>query len=280
MAVRNFGDNVVIAAMSFTLFALATWAGWSPSAQLALVAVLAGMLALSSWWFLRREVVELLVEGAFLIMYRIRAHGPGRENVPLRGSVLLVSNHACWMDPMLLAKVVPRTVIPMMTSNFFDIRGIRWMMVHLANAIRVEASGFRRDVPELEEAIRRLDDGRCVVIFPEGWMRRKEELALRHFGQGVWHILRARPETPVVVCWIEGNWGSYFSHKGGPPTKNKKFDLRRHIDIVIGEPHTLPASVLEEHQATRGRLMQECLALREVLGLERLEVESDKDDAA
>jgi 1-acyl-sn-glycerol-3-phosphate acyltransferase len=168
----------------------------------------------------------------------------------------------------------------MMTSNFFDIRGIRWMMVHLANAIRVEASGFRRDVPELEEAIRRLDDGRCVVIFPEGWMRRKEELALRHFGQGVWHILRARPETPVVVCWIEGNWGSYFSHKGGPPTKNKKFDLRRHIDIVIGEPHTLPASVLEEHQATRGRLMQECLALREVLGLERLEVESDKDDAA
>ena len=52
------------------------------------------------------------------------------------------------------------------------------------------------------------------------------------------------------------------------------------IDIVISEPHTLPASVLEEHQATRGRLMRECLELRQVLGLEPLDVEADKVDAA
>ncbi|MCI0683449.1 MAG: MFS transporter [Gemmataceae bacterium] len=268
MAVSNCADNVLIAAMSFTLFALAHWAGWGATAELALVAALAGMLALSSWWFLRREVVELLIEGLFLILYRIRAHGPGRTSAPLRGPLLVVSNHACWMDPMLIAKVLPRTVIPMMTSRYFDIPGLRWSMIHLVHAIRVEASTFRRDVPELDEAVRRLDDGRCVVIFPEGWMRRKEELALRHFGQGVWHILRARPQTPVVVCWIEGNWGSYFSYKDGPPTKNKKFDLWRRIDIVVGEPHTLPATVLEDHQATRSELMRECLALRQVLGLE------------
>lgn len=266
MAVRNFADNVVIAAMSFTLFALAQWAGWDPAAQLVLVAALAAVLALSSWWFLRREVIELLMEGVFLAMYRIRAHGPGRASVPLRGPVLVVANHACWMDPMLLGKVVPRTVIPMMTSNFFDLPGIRWLMVHLARAIRVEASAFRREVPELDEAIRRLDEGRCVVIFPEGGMRRKEEMPLRHFGQGVWRILRDRPQTPVVVCWIEGNWGSYFSYKNGPPTKNKKLDLRRRIDIVMGEPHTLSPELLEDHQATRGRLMRECLALREILG--------------
>lgn len=266
MAVRNFADNVVIAAMSFTLFALAQWAGWDPAAQLVLVAALAAVLALSSWWFLRREVIELLMEGVFLAMYRIRAHGPGRASVPLRGPVLVVANHACWMDPMLLGKVVPRTVIPMMTSNFFDLPGIRWLMVHLARAIRVEASTFRREVPELDEAIRRLDEGRCVVIFPEGGMRRKEEMPLRHFGQGVWRILRDRPQTPVVVCWIEGNWGSYFSYKNGPPTKNKKLDLRRRIDIVMGEPHTLSPELLEDHQATRGRLMRECLALREILG--------------
>src|SRR5262245_1806065 len=267
MAVRNFADNVLIAVMAFVLFALANWAGWGPAAQFALVAALAAALAAASWWYLRREVVEIFVEGAFAIMYRFRAYGPGVNSFPLRGPVIVVANHACWMDPMLLAKILPRTMIPMMTSNFFDLPFMRWLMVYLADAIRVEAASFRREVPELNEAVKRLDDGRCVVLFPEGGMRRREETPLRHFGRGIWHILRARPQTPVVCCWIEGNWGSYFSHRGGPPTKNKKFDFRRPIDIVVGLPGTLTPELLEDHQATRGHLMRECLALRKHLGL-------------
>jgi 1-acyl-sn-glycerol-3-phosphate acyltransferase/MFS family permease len=268
MAVRNLADNVFMAFTAFVLFALATWAGWGAGAQLTLVALLAGVLALSSWWFLRREVLELLLEGCFTIMYRFRFHGPGRRDIPLRGPLIVIANHACFMDPMLLGKVVPRSLVPMMTSNYFDLPGLRWLMTYVFHAIRVEASTFRRDVPELQEAIRRLDEGRCLVLFPEGWMRRREEMPIRHFGQGIWHILRARPQTPVVVCWLEGTWGSYFSHKDGPAMKNKKFDLRRRIDIVIGAPHTLPPEVLEDHQATRGRLMRECLELRRQLGFE------------
>lgn len=268
MAVRNLADNSFIALMSFLLFALATWAGWGAAAQLALVAALAALLALSSWWFLRREVLELLIEGCFAIMYRFRFYGPGRDEVPLRGPLVVIANHACYMDPMLLGKVIPRTLIPMMTSNFFDLPGLRWLMSRVFRAIRVEASTFRRDVPELDSAIRRLDEGASLVLFPEGWMRRRDDRSLRHFGQGIWHILRARPNTPIVVCWLEGTWGSYFSHKGGAPMKNKRFDVRRPIDIVIGVPHTLPPEVLEDHQATRTLLMRECLELRRCLGLE------------
>jgi len=273
MAVRNFADYLCIAGMSGVLFLLGRWAGFSASAQLALVAALAGALTVASWWFLRRELVELIVEGVFLVMYRIRAHGPGKDDVPLRGPVLIVANHACWMDPMFIAKVVPRTLIPMMTSVFFDKAALRWLMVYLADAIRVEASRFRREAPELNEAIARLDRGRCVVIFPEGSMRRRAETPLRYFGQGVWHILRERPDTPVVVCWIEGNWGSFFSYKDGPPTKNKKFDIRRPIDIVLAAPQTLAPEILADHRTTRLHLMQECVALRHHLGLTPLAVE-------
>ncbi len=267
MAVRNFADNVMVAVASFLLFALGNWAGWGPTPQMALVAALAGALAVASWWFLRREIMEAIVEGFFAVMYRFRTHGPGVDRFPLRGPVLVIANHACWMDPMLLGKVLPRTMIPMMTSWFFDLPGLRWMMIYLFDAIRVEASTFRRDVPELKEAVRRLDLGRCVELFPEGWMRRREEVVLRNFGQGIWHILRERPQTPVVVCWIEGNWGSYFSYKDGPPTKNKKFDFQRRIDIVIGAPHTVPPEILEDQHATRSYLYKECLALRAHLGL-------------
>src|SRR5439155_1520244 len=106
---------------------------------------------------------------------------------------------------------LPRTMIPMMTSVFFDHWLLRWTMIYLADAIRVEASGFRRDVPEIQTAIAALDEGKCLVIFPEGRMRRSEDKPLKMFGQGVWHILHERPDTPVVVCWIEGGWGELIT---------------------------------------------------------------------
>jgi hypothetical protein len=89
---------------------------------------------------------------------------------------------------------------------------------------------------------------------------------LRQFGQGVWLILRKRPSTPVVVCWIEGGWGSYTSYFGGPPTVNKKLDWWHRIDVAIAEPQVLEPALLADHRATRTYLMRACLAARRYLG--------------
>src|SRR5205814_578406 len=105
-------------------------------------------------------------------------------------------------------------------------------------------------------------------LFPEAILRRKEEKLLRQFGQGVWHILRETPQTPIVLFWIEGGWGSWASYKDGPPMKDKKMDFRRRIDIVIDEPRVVPAEVLADRRTTRRYLMRACLELRRQLGLE------------
>jgi 1-acyl-sn-glycerol-3-phosphate acyltransferase len=156
----------------------------------------------------------------------------------------------------------------MMTSVFFDHWLLRWTMIYLADAIRVEASGFRRDVPELQKAIAALDEGKCLVIFPEGRLRRTEEQPLKMFGQGIWHILRERPDTPVVVCWIEGGWGSYFSHLNVPPTENKPKDIGHPIGIGVGAPHAIDPDILADQRKTRQYLMEQCLESRQYLGLE------------
>ena len=129
-------------------------------------------------------------------------------------------------------------------------------MVHVVHAIRVEASEFRREAPELRQAVAALDRGECVVVFPEGRMRRRDDQLLHRFGQGIWHILRERPNTPVIPCWIEGGWGSYFSYGGGPPTRNKRFDRWRRIDVAVSEPRVLPSAVLADLWATRTQLMR------------------------
>ena len=155
----------------------------------------------------------------------------------------------------------------MMTSVFYDLPVIRWLMVHLIHAIRVEASAFRREAPELQEAVARLRQGECLVIFPEGRLRSSEEVLLRPFGQGVWHLLREVPETVVVVLWMEGPWGSFTSQYNGPPMKKKRFDWWRRIDIGVSEPRPLAPELLKDHRSTRAYLRQTCLECRRYLGL-------------
>src|SRR5207247_6333593 len=111
MAIRNMTDYLFTAVTAITLFLLTHYAGLSPSAQLWLIAAVALLATLAAWWIFRREVVEPLIEVIFLITYRFRAAGPGLDSCPLRGPVIVVANHSCYMDPMLLAKVLPRTMI-------------------------------------------------------------------------------------------------------------------------------------------------------------------------
>ena len=231
------------------------------------LATAACVAAVVAWGFLSAPVLELLVEFAFWPMYRIRAHGPGAGRVPRRGPLLLVANHSSYADPFWLSKVTPRKVTPMMTSVFYDLPVIRPLMAHVVGAIRVPAGGFRREAPELAEAVAVLRGGGCVLIFPEGGLRKREETLLGRFGQGVWHILREAPGTPVVVCWVEGGWGSFASYRGGRPMRNKCLDRRRPIDIAVAEPCLLGPDVLADHRTTRAYLRRACLECRRLLGL-------------
>lgn len=228
-----------------------------------------------------RPTMEGAAELLLWPVYRIRATGPGLEHLPATGPCLVIGNHAAWFDPLFLAKVVPAPIVPMMTSRFYDLPVLSWIMRHVIGTIRVPETPYRHEAPELQEAVRALDAGACVVLFPEGFLRRKEEQPLRRFGRGVWKILADRPDTPVFACWIEGNWGSYFSYKGGPPTKNKRFDRWLPLRVGVVGPVRLDPAVLADHMATRTYLMRQVAAAREPLGLPPLDLpaaaEGDKE---
>lgn len=235
------------------------------------LAGMAGAAALFAWWALFRPFVELASVPVLWLMFSIRAAGPGLAAFPARGPCLVIGNHACWADPFLLAKVLPRPITPVMTSVFYDLPFISWMMRRVIKAIRVPEKALKQDVPqEIKEVIAALDRGECVVLFPEGYLRRSDERFLRRFGRGVWQVLSARPDTPVFPCWIEGGWGSYTSYKGGLPTKNKRPDFRRRIGVAVGPPVTVPPETLAHHLATRIDLMNRVAAARTLLGLPEL----------
>jgi 1-acyl-sn-glycerol-3-phosphate acyltransferase len=281
MAIRNLTDYVLMAAVSILLFTLAHTRLLSATGQMWLMAGLAGVGMVVAWRTAYREAIELITEWVLAPFYRIKARGDGIYHFPARGPLLVVANHGAWLDPLWLAKVLPRSLRPMMTSAFYDLPFMRWLMQNVARAIRVQYSTFRREAPELKEAIEALDAGEVVVIFPEASLRRSEDRPLRRFGQGVFHILSERPQTAVVVCWIEGNWGSFFSYYQGPPTKNKRMDFWRPIDIAVSEPMQLGSGTLADHRTTRAFLEQRCREMRAVLGLEvpRTDNEPEPEDS-
>jgi 1-acyl-sn-glycerol-3-phosphate acyltransferase len=243
---------------------------------LLVVVTAAGTLFAGRIW--RRELIEQVSEIVLVPIYRVHGHGPGLTQFPSRGPFLVVANHAAWFDPLWLGKIIPRPVYPMMTSRFYDLPVIRWLMKSVVHAIRVPEASFRREAPELKEAVAVLDRGQCLVIFPEGAMKRKDEKTLRQFGQGVWRILQERPQTPVMACWIEGGWGCFLSYWNGPPTKNKRFDFWRRIEIGFGPLQVLPAEVLEDQRAARGFLMHACLDARQYLGLPAPAIQAADDN--
>jgi 1-acyl-sn-glycerol-3-phosphate acyltransferase len=232
-----------------------------------LTALCIAIAVVIAWWALLRDALELLLEIVIWPFYRVSAHGPGIDRIPRRGPLIIIANHTAYFDPLWLGKVLPQRLTPAMTSDFYDRPGLHFLMAHVVHAIRVVSSTYRREAPELVEAVQRLDRGECLVIFPEGWVRRKAEVPLRRFAQGLWHILRERPNTPVVACWTEGGWGSYSSYWRGPPGVNKRVDWRRPIDIAVSVPCVLDASVLADQRTARAYLQQMCIDARRHLGL-------------
>jgi len=217
--------------------------------------------------FFHRQAIELALEPIVWLLYSVRRTGRTAYQLPPAGPLLIVANHSSWVDPVFLAKVLPRPITPMMTSKFYNIWFLRPLLKYVFKVIVVPDVKMRREAPELQLAIAALDRGEVVVIFPEGALRRKADVPLKRFGQGVHMILRDRPDTPVVSCWIEGAWGSFTSYFNGPPTKNKKMDFRRKISVALSEPEKVPLEVLEKQLPTRIYLMNRVLASREMLGL-------------
>ncbi len=236
-----------------------------------ILAALAGGNAVVTLWLYRRPCFEQLVVTLTWPLYRVRAVGPGLERFPRTGPLLVIANHTAYLDPVWVMQLLPRDLTAMAHSFYYRWRAFHWFMAHILNVIPVGGEGYRREPTELAEAVRRLDRGEALLVFPEGWVRRKADEPLRRFAQGPGLILRERPATPVVACWIEGGWGSLTSFRDGPPFRNKRLDWRRPIIVAVAAPVVLDPDVLADPRRTREVLREMCLGARALLDLPPLE---------
>lgn len=131
-----------------------------------------------------------------------RMRAEGRQNVPAEGGVLLVANHASYLDPPIVGTSIRRPMHFLARSSLAGFRPFGWLLSALG-VVFVDRDGSARE--GIAGAIRALENGRVVCIFPEGTRTRSGHV--EEFKRGALLVLKRAP-VPVVPVGIEGSWAA------------------------------------------------------------------------
>lgn len=165
-------------------------------------------------------VLKPLAIGLMRLLFRLEAHGT--EHVPRSGPVLIVANHASFLDPPLVGGVAPRPLSFMAKAELFRVPLLGWLIWNL-NARPVRREGA--DAGALRAALRILQEGGVLLMFPEG--TRGPEGTLRAAKPGA-AMLAVLSGAPVVPALIQGSGRAWPRGRRLPrPTK---------ISVTFGPP--------------------------------------------
>lgn len=177
-----------------------------------------------------RPAVRLAARAYFGIRFE------GVEHIPAEGPLLIVPNHVTYADPVLASIPIRRPVYYMAWDALFAIPGLSWLIRRLrAFPVEIESA----DPRAAREAVRLLQAGEAVMIFPEGG--RSLDGRLQRFKLGAFR-LACSLRVPVLPTTIIGG------HEAWPPAR--LLPRPGHVTIVYHDVIT-PAPCRDVKAAAR-----------------------------
>ncbi|MFC4786772.1 lysophospholipid acyltransferase family protein [Nocardioides sp. MAHUQ-72] len=185
------------------------------------------------------------------------------EKIPETGGFILVLNHISHIDPLTAAHIVydhgrlPRYLAK---SGLFRNKALAYFL-SAAGQIPVERLS-RNAVGAYDAAVRAVQDGECVVVYPEGTITRDPGMWPMTGKSGAARIALATG-CPVIPV---GQWGA--QDLLAPYARKPDLFPRKRITMKVGDPVdladllALPPSPAVTHQATE-RIMAAITSLVE-----------------
>ncbi len=166
----------------------------------------------------------------------------GLEHLPAAGPYIVAANHHNYLDGVLLAVALPAPIAFLVMPRVWRATPLHpWLHRRLGS---IPLALERPDVGALRTALRALDAGRVVGIFPEGPFSVRGRLERGLSGVG---LLALRAGAPVVPAGISGTYQALVGRRGYIP--------RRHpLAVRFGAPQRFLA---EGHgRGVRSRITQ------------------------
>lgn len=132
------------------------------------------------------------------LWYRLKNNG--WAPLPETGPALLIANHTCGIDHMVLQASSRRILGFIIAREYYDWNLIHWFCWRVG-CIPVNRDG--RDLQALRTALRALKQGRVVPIFPEGRITPRSGRELGEMLPGAAY-LALRAGVPVYPAYIRG----------------------------------------------------------------------------
>jgi long-chain acyl-CoA synthetase len=223
--VRELVNAVLESAASGKTVSKAQFAGWSavlredPTDPDVLNLARPHPVVEGFWYFVTR-VLQLIARDRFHLTVT------GLEKLPKQGTYILSSNHQSYLDPVVLASILPRNAFvnsfAVGTSEIFG-AGI---MRKLAKAVRVVVVDPDANlIPAMRAGAFGLSHGRNLILYPEG--ERSIDGTPRTFKKGA-AILSIHMQVPIVPIAIDG------FHDAWP--RGKSFQKFASLKMTIGDP--------------------------------------------
>jgi len=174
----------------------------------------------STFWYLFSRLIQVIALDRFHLQVR------GIEKLPKSGPYIISSNHQSYLDPLILAGVLPPPVFDQVfavgTSEIFG----KGLMLRLARSLRIVVVDPDANlIPAMRAGAFGLRQGRPLILYPEG--ERSIDGRPRIFKKGA-AILSIHLRVPIVPVAIEG------FYKAWP--RNKAFQGFNPLKMVFGDP--------------------------------------------
>ena len=172
------------------------------------------------------RILRFLIRIFLKLITRIEIYG--KENAPLTGGMIIASNHIGILDIIMVYYAIDRTDLFIPVAEKWERIGwIRWLGKQL-NFLFVDR--YNPDLKAMRRMIALMQDGKCLVIAPEGTRSRTGSLIDGKPGVA---FLAARSGFPVIPVGITGTEDKTI-------LGNVKRLRRSHVTLTGGRQFVIP----------------------------------------
>jgi len=138
------------------------------------------------------------------------------ERVPPTGGVILAANHLSYIDPPLIGCSTRRVIYYLARESAFK-NTIGGAILRSWNSIPVDRDGS--GAKGLRTILERLNEGRAIMMFPEGTRSPDGKQQVVQSGIG---LMIAKSNAPVIPVRVFGTYEAYGRHHTVPRPKRVK----------------------------------------------------------